>query len=110
MVKKCIVQYDDLGNPIKIVELKEFTDIKSFKDFEELCDKNHKDFEDRLKEAKEKADAEKAKLLNSIALLQKKAELCFEGIRYLMGLADFADLDGFLKCFEEGDNSDEQKD
>ena len=40
MVKKCIVQYDDLENPIRIIEIKEFSDAKSLKDFEERYERH----------------------------------------------------------------------
>ena len=61
MVKKCIVSYDESNNPIGLIDLKEFTDVKSYKDFQELCKKNKELF---LKRAAEKEEAQTTKKPN----------------------------------------------
>ncbi len=40
MIKKCIVLYDELGKPIEVVELKEFTDPRVLSEFKKECEKN----------------------------------------------------------------------
>ena len=50
MVKKCLVKYDELGKPIELVELKEFTDPKVLKEFKEKCELNKAQYLLRLEE------------------------------------------------------------
>ena len=66
MLKKVIIIRDELGNPIDVAELKEFTSSLELSTFKTLCSKNKITYEERLavkeKERKEKENALKCQL------------------------------------------------
>lgn len=106
MVKKCIVKYDELGNPIELIEIKEFNDIKSFKDFENRCKENaDKELERRINRAKAAENAKKAQQ-ERIDKLEKKAAILELAVKYLLGLADLENVEDLFK----GEEDNEQKD
>ena len=111
MVKKCIVQYDELGKPIGIIEVKEFNDIKSFKDFEKICEENHKALEERR--AKEEADFQekKAKAIADLNNLKKGIVAAMKGISYILGYNDYSPeevIAVFRELLPEKENNDEK--
>jgi len=112
MVKKCIVEYDDLGNPVGIIELKEFTDVKSFKDFEELCKNNLKAFDDRMAEKAAKAKKEKEQALAEITKLKKSIVAALKGICYLLGYNNYKEeeiIADFKDILSEGEKTNEEE-
>ena len=120
MVKKCVVEYDELGNPIKLIDLKEFSDVKSFKDFGELCQKNKVRFIQRQAEEAHKAEEEKRKLYEKIEQLENENKRLDEilkdamyGIAYLLGIADFKDInevfESYINPSPKGEQCDEKE-
>lgn len=113
MVKKCIVEYDDNNNPIGIIELKEFTDIKSFKDFEELCRKNLKSYNERMAEEAAKFQKEKAKAITELNNLKKGVIAAMKGISYILGYDDYKEeeiIAAFRELIPQGEKDNEQED
>lgn len=106
MVKKCIVEYDELNNPIGLIDLKEFTDSAKLKEFKELCDKNKEQFLQRKAELEEKAQKEKEILENKVKYLEKGLELCLHGIAHLLGLEKFNGIEKAFTFFK-GEDEDE---
>ena len=85
MVKKCIVKYDEKGNPIELVELKEFTDPLVLKSFKEKCEENKAEYNKRLREKAEKEQAEKAQLNGEILLLKDEIKLLKSVLKHILG-------------------------
>ena len=108
MVKKCIVKYDELGNPIGLIEIKEFNDVKSFKDFENHCKENAvKESERRIKR-EEKEAAEKKSHNEAIEKLQKKANILELAVMYLLGIRDVKNVEDLFKGEDDDVFSDER--
>lgn len=97
MVKKCIVEYDDNNNPIGIVELKEFTDIKSFKDFEELCRKNKEQYICKLEKAAAKAKEEKKALESRLWQLENNIIFLIKAVKKIFGVETVEEIDKLYK-------------
>ena len=110
MVKKCIVKYDEQGKPIELIELKEFSDVKTLKDFEELCKKNKMDFLKRKNESELKAAVEKENLMKKIEFLENKCEAALLGIAYLLGIKDSKDVRLLFEDYfdEKGDKHEQE--
>ena len=112
MVKKCIVEYDKQGNPIGIFDLKEFNDVKSFKDFQALCSKNREEFLKRKKAAEEKEAEEKQFLFDEIERLSETLKDAMSGIAYLLGVADLENVNEIFESYvnpnPKGENEDEE--
>ena len=53
-MKRAIVEYDELGNPVKLMDVREFRD-DSVEPFKALCAGNAKKRDDRLRQAEQKA-------------------------------------------------------
>lgn len=85
MIKKCIIKYDELGKPIEIVELKEFTDPRSLEDFKRTCDANKSNYLKRLKEKAENEQKEKEKVNAKIETLQKEKESLKLVVSHILG-------------------------
>lgn len=109
MVKRCVVEFDELGKPIGLIDLKDFSDIKSFKDFQELCKKNKEEFLNRQEAAAKKAYIKESMLYERIEKLEKKAEILFEGIRYLLGIEDNKNIYDYFSSLDEEEESDEEE-
>lgn len=88
MVKKCIVKYDDLGKPIELVELKDFTDPKVLSDFKEKCELNKKEYHKRLKEKAENERLEKQRVDDEIKSLQNEVLSLKSVISHILGYAE----------------------
>lgn len=101
MVKKCIVEYDDLGNPIGLIDLKEFADVKSFKDFGELCQKNKVSFIQRQAEAERKAEEEKKLLRAEIQSLETSIIFLTKAVKKLFGVKTAEEIESMVKEVEE---------
>ena len=114
MVKKCIVEYDELGNPINLIDLKEFADVKSFKDFQELCAKNREGFLKRKEAAEQKAAEEKQFLFDEIERLSETLKDAMSGIAYLLGVANLENANEIFESYvnpnPKGENEDEKED
>lgn len=100
MVKKCIVEYDELNKPIAIIELKEFNDVKSFKDFEEICKKNREDFDKRIAEKEAEFKKQRAKAVAEMEYLKKGVIAAMKGISYILGYEDYS-LEEIVAVFKE---------
>ena len=85
MLKKCVVKYDDLGKPIELVELKEFTDPQVLRLFKDKCETNKADYQKRLKEKAEDEQNEKAKLNGEILLLKDEIKLLKSVLKHILG-------------------------
>ena len=85
MIKKCIIKYDELGKPIEIVELKEFTDTRSLEEFKRTCDTNKSKYLKRLKEKAEIEQKEKERTAEKIETLQKEKESLKLVISHILG-------------------------
>ena len=112
MVKKCIVQHDELGKPIGIVEITEFTDNKSFKDFEKLCDENHKAYVKRMFENELRIKAEKEKFKTEFQNVKDCIAAALNGIAYLLGIGKLSEEEieaSFKALLEKGENHDEEE-
>ena len=53
-MKRAIVEYDELGNPVKLTDVREFRD-DSVEAFKALCAGNAKKRDERLRQAEQKA-------------------------------------------------------
>lgn len=85
MNKKCIIRYDELGKPIEIVELKEFTDTRTLADFKSECDTNKSNYLKRLKEKAENDQKEKEKTADDIKSLQEENKSLKRAISHILG-------------------------
>lgn len=97
MVKKCIVEYDELGNPISLIDLKEFADVKSFKDFQDLCKRNKEAFLKRKKESEEKAKEEKKLLRAEIQSLETSIIFLTKAVKKILGVKTDEEIKAMLK-------------
>lgn len=93
MLKKVIVEYDELNKPIRIIELKEFTNTKDLLDFQKLCETNRKALEQRKAEKLEQERLEKERLLNRVLQLENENVSLKGEIAYLKGEVDDLELD-----------------
>ena len=109
MVKKCSVEYDELGKPIGLVDLKEFTDTKSFKDFEQLCKKNREEFLKRKAAADDKNAYEKQFVFDELARLSETLKDAMFGIAYLLGVGDFKDIESVFESYVKGEPKHEEE-
>ena len=89
MVKRYVVKYDELGKPIEIVEIKEFTDPAVLKSFKEKCEENKAALLEREKERESKKLEEKKEVLSYIENLHKEIADLKLVICHLFGFAEF---------------------
>ena len=101
MVKKCIVEYDELGNPIGLFELKEFADVKSLKDFEKLCKENKEKFLKRKVEIEEKAKEEKKLAQAQLESLEASVIFLTKAIKKIFGAKTKEEIESMVKEVEE---------
>ena len=103
MNKKCIIKYDELGKPIEIVELKEFTDPRSLEDFKRTCDANKSNYLKRLKEKAANDQKEKEKVANDIKSLQEENNSLKMVISHILGYDELEEdkLKRFLGVIED---------
>lgn len=106
MVKKCIVEHDELGNPINLIEVKEFTDAKSVKDFLELCKKNSEAMAQRQKLIKEEEEKKKAEARKAQDELVIKVSNLWLAVKHILGIEEVKNVEDLFK----GEDDDEQKD
>ena len=85
MIKKYVVQYDDLGKPIEIVEVKEFAKLDELKNFQEKCKVNKVAYEQRVSEKEQKLATEKQNLLDRVDLLEKENKCLKSVISHILG-------------------------
>ena len=85
MIKKYVVQYDDLGKPIEIVEVKEFTKLDELRNFQEKCKANKVVYEQRVSENTQKLATEKQNLLDRVDLLEKENKCLKSVISHILG-------------------------
>ena len=90
-MKKVVVKYDELGKPIELVDVKEFVDPSSLKDFQLECEKNKLAYEQRLNEKAEKELIEKAKLYGEITNLKLEILLLKSVISHILGIAELTE-------------------
>ena len=91
MIKKYIIKYDELGKPIEIVELKEFTDTRSLEEFKRTWDANKSNYLKRLKEKAENEQKEKEKTAEKIETLQKEKESLKLVISHILGYKELSE-------------------
>ena len=107
MVKKCIVKYDELGNPIALIEIKEFNDIKSFKDFENRCKENaYKELGRRINAEKQAAEEKKA-AEEKIKGLENNVIFLIKAVKKILGVSTVEEVEAMIK---EVNEHEEQKD
>ena len=107
MVKKCIVQYDELGNPVALIELKEFTDVKSFKDFEKLCKDNAAKSKAARINAEKQAAEEKKAAEDKIRGLEDNVIFLIKAVKKILGVSTVEEVEAMIK---EVNEHEEQKD
>lgn len=106
MIKKCVVKYDELGKPIELVEIKEFTDPRVLEEFKRTCDTNKSNYLKRLKEKAEIEQKEKEKVANDIKSLQEENNSLKMVISHILGY-DELEEDKLKQIL--GVNEDEEK-
>lgn len=85
MYKSVIIELDELNNPIRVNEIREYRDLKSFENMSKMCDENNKKYKERLK-LKEQLEKEKHQaLINEINALKEEIKLIKADIAYLKG-------------------------
>lgn len=112
MVKKCIVQFDELGKPINIIDIKEFNDVESFKNFKKLCEENHKSFVQRRAKEEAEFQKKKAEAIKELEYLKKGVIAAMKGISYLLGYDDYTPeeiIAVFKELMPEGEKHDEEE-
>ena len=107
MIKKCIVQYDELEKPIGLIELKEFASTPELRQFLENCEKNKLLYKKRLEKKAEKELLEKQKMWQHIENLDKKIEGLKQVIWHLLGNRELSEEE--IKKFLEEDYEKEEK-
>lgn len=100
MIKKCIVKYDELGKPIGLLELKEFSSMQELADFKKKCESNNLEYKLRLDEKSQKELLEKQKMWQRIENLDKKIEGLKQVIWHLLGNRELSEEE--IKMFLEG--------
>ena len=112
MVKKCVVKYDELGKPIEIVELKEFSDPRVLSEFKKKCEEN-KFAKIKREELKKKEQQENELFLEKQIKLLKIENLHIrELLAHLFGYKDMEEeriqvlLE--MKPEESGETEDEE--
>lgn len=93
MVKRYVVKYDELGKPIEIVEIKEFTDPAVLKSFKEKCEENKAALLEREKERESAALEEKKTVLSYIENLHKEIADLKSVIRHLLGYTELDEIE-----------------
>lgn len=101
MVKKCIVEYDELGNPIGLIDLKEFTSNESLKDFRELCKRNREEYLKRKADSERKANEEKMILASQIGGLENNIIFVIRAIKKIFGVKTKEEIESMIKEVEE---------
>ena len=91
MIKKCVVKYDELGKPIEIVEIKEFTDPRVLEEFKRTCDTNKSNYLKRLKEKAENEQKEKERTAEKIETLQKEKESLKLVLSHILGYKELSE-------------------
>ena len=92
MLKRYVVKYDDLGQPIEIVEIKEFTDSNVLRQFREKCEENKVKYLERQKEAAECAKQEKELKEQEVAKLKQDIFVLKDLVKYLLGYVELEDM------------------
>ena len=91
MVKKVLVKYDELGKPIELVELKEFTDPSALKAYKQQCDANKVEYNKRLAEKEQNAKTEITNVYCEILDVRREIKLLKSVILHVLGYAELTD-------------------
>ena len=105
MLKRYVVKYDDLGKPIEIVEIKEFTDSNVLRQFREKCEENKVKYLERQKEAAEREKQEKELKEREVAKLKQDIFVLKDLVKYLLGYVELEDMNVYKSYL--GVDSDE---
>ena len=97
MFKRCIVKLDELNKPVALIEVKEFTDEKSLKDFKELCNKNAMEQLERKMKTDKKVEEEKAALNEQIKGLTENVTFLIRAIKKIFGVSTREEIEAMLK-------------
>ena len=84
MIRKCIIQYDELGKPIGLIEIKDFSNAE-LKQFQELCEKNKKEHDERLANKAEKERVEKKLFNERLSKLESENEFLKSVLCHILG-------------------------
>lgn len=85
MIKKCIVQYDELEKPIGLIELKEFSSTPELRQFLENCEKNKLLYKQRLENKAEKERVEKDLFNKRLSKLESENEFLKSVLCHILG-------------------------
>lgn len=108
MVKKCLVKHDELGKPIELVELKEFTDPKVLKEFKEKCELNKAQYLLRLEEKAQNEQNEKLELKGEILLLKGEIKLLKTVLKHILGYDELQEEEIQSILYVEGEQENEE--
>ena len=90
-MKKVVVKYDELGKPIGLIDIKEFNDPATLKQFKLECDKNRLAYEDRLREKAENELLEKKALTDEINELKNEIASLKSVISHILGTTELTE-------------------
>lgn len=97
MVKKCIIKFDELENPIELIEVKEFNDGLKLKEYKALCAANKEEFLKKKAEAERKAQEEKQALKSQVESLEKNVIFLIKAVKKILGVKTNEEIEAMLK-------------
>lgn len=99
MIKKCIVEFDELHKPINVIEIKDFRNATDFQNFVKTCNLNREQAKIRYEEQLAREKEEKENILTNLNNAARNIDCLKTIIKALLGKCDLAceDIDNILE-------------
>lgn len=84
-MKKCVLLFDELNLPIKVLELKEYKSREELEEVVKVCEENHVAMIKRIQEKEKLLLEEISSKDERIANLETEIDWCKSQIKFLLG-------------------------